>query len=155
MEEYTLDDCVSNPQKCAQNLDLSMYNLFKLEPNIQLILNTDVISAEKDGTNTITQVVAVCQASQIRYIIKAKVFIDSTGDGRLGAEAYVPFIIGREGKSVYNESLAVNQTDNETEGSSFAFTSKILDHQYHLKHHHGHENLLNLILNIEELAIVH
>ena len=123
VEEYTLDNCVSNPQQCAQNLDLSMYNLFKLEPNINLILNTDVIAAEKDETNTITQVIAECQASQIRYIIKAKVFIDSTGDGRLGAEAYVPFIIGREGKSVYNESLAVAQSDNETEGSSFAFTS--------------------------------
>eukprot|EP01083_Nonionella_stella_P117598 350657_1 len=124
VEEYMLDNCVSNPQRCAENFDLSLYNLFKLEPNITLILNTDVISAEKDNTNTITHVIAECQSTQVRYVIKAKIFIDSTGDGRLGAEAHVPFIIGREGVNVYNESLAVNQTDNETEGSSFAFTSK-------------------------------
>eukprot|EP01084_Bolivina_argentea_P162123 282165_1 len=128
VEEYMLDNCVSNPQRCAEMFDLSLYNLFKLEPNIQLILNTDVISATKDNNNLITQVTAECQSTQIRYIIKAKAFIDSTGDGRLGAEAYVPFIIGREGKSVYNESLAVAQTDNETEGSSFAFTSIDIGH---------------------------
>eukprot|EP01084_Bolivina_argentea_P162124 282168_1 len=128
VEEYMLDNCVSNPQRCAEMFDLSLYNLFKLEPNINLILNTDVISAEKNENNEITQVIAECQSTQIRYIIKAKVFIDSTGDGRLGAEAYVPFIIGREGKHVYNESLAINQTDNETEGSSFAFTSIDMGH---------------------------
>eukprot|EP01084_Bolivina_argentea_P162125 282170_1 len=128
VEEYTLDNCVSNPQRCAENLDLSMYNLFKLEANINLILNTAVISAEKDNNNKITQVIAECQSSQIRYIIVAKVFIDCTGDGRLGAETYVPFMIGREGKYVYNESLAINQTDNETEGSSFAFTSIDMGH---------------------------
>ncbi len=50
-------------------------------------------------------------------------FIEATGDGRLGAEAGSPFIMGREGYEVYNESLAIPQTDNETEGSSYAFTS--------------------------------
>eukprot|EP01084_Bolivina_argentea_P182541 315106_1 len=51
VEEYMLDNCVSNPQRCVENFDLSLYNLFKLEPNITLILNTDVISAESDNTN--------------------------------------------------------------------------------------------------------
>ena len=124
VEEYMLANCVSNPQRCAENFDLTLYDLFKLEPNIQLILNTDVVSAKKDDqTKTIISVEALNQAAQLRYIINGKVFIDATGDGRLGAEAYVPFIIGREGHSVYNESLAQPQTDNETEGSSFAFTS--------------------------------
>ena len=60
----------------------------------------------------------------LRYIISAKIFIDTTGDGRLGAEAYVPYIIGRESKTEFNESLAELHSDNETEGSSFAFTSR-------------------------------
>ena len=96
------------------------------EPNVELLLNTYVVSAEKDPvTNEIVQITAVDQSTQLQYIIKGKVFVDATGDGRLAAEAYVPFIIGREGKDVYNESLAIAQTDNETEGSSFAFTSVI------------------------------
>ena len=41
------------------------------------------------------------QASQRRYIVKAKAFIDATGDGRLGVEAGAEWIQGREGYSKY------------------------------------------------------
>jgi len=32
-----------------------------------------------------------------RYVVKAKAFVDATGDGRLGAEAGAEWIQGREG----------------------------------------------------------
>lgn len=41
-----------------------------------------------------------------RYDISAAVFIDATGDGRLGVEAGAGFVFGREGRDAYNESLA-------------------------------------------------
>jgi len=55
---------------------------------------------------TITSAILEDQGSQRRYIIKAKQYIDATGDGRLGAEAGAEWIQGREGAAKYNESLA-------------------------------------------------
>ena len=46
------------------------------------------------------------------FRLQAKVFIDASGDGRLGAEAGAEWIQGREGKSVFNESLAVDDQDS-------------------------------------------
>ena len=50
------------------------------------------------GITSITAAVCEDQISQRRYIVKAKAFIDTTGDGRLGAEAGAEWIQGREGK---------------------------------------------------------
>ncbi len=72
VEEYTLDNCVSNPQRCAENLDLTLYDLFRKEPNIYLLLNTFVVGCVKDETNTITTVIAEDQSAQLRYIINGK-----------------------------------------------------------------------------------
>ena len=111
VEEYQIENCVTNPQRCAEMLDLTIYNLMKQEENIEMLLMTSVVGCHKDNeTNAITYVIAENQSTQLRYIIYAKVFIDATGDGRLGAEANVPYIFGREGKDVYNESLAVDQS---------------------------------------------
>lgn len=70
--------------------------------------------------NRIVSAVGEDQQSQNRYTVNATVFIDATGDGRLGAEAGSPFITGREGKDQYNESCAEGP-DTETEGTSLAF----------------------------------
>ena len=122
VEEMFLRNAVSNPQKASTLMDLTMYSMLKNEPNVKIILNSEVVSATKNG-ETITTVTAHSQLAQKSYTIKALTYIDATGDGRLGAEAFSPFIVGREAKSQYNESLALDKADNEVEGSSFAFTS--------------------------------
>mmetsp|Transcript_49095 Transcript_49095/g.123058 ORF Transcript_49095/g.123058 Transcript_49095/m.123058 type:complete len:793 (-) Transcript_49095:185-2563(-) len=129
IEEYTLQNSVDNPQRAASLHDLTLYDFFRERDNCTLLLNTWVIGATKvpseDGKDwTVTEVLAENQEAQLQYIVTAKVFIDATGDGRLGAEADVPYIIGREGKDTFNESLADLHDDNETMGSSLAFTSK-------------------------------
>jgi hypothetical protein len=74
-------------------------------------------------SHPIEQVVAENQETQIRYKVKGKVFVEATGDGRLGVEAGVPYVIGREGKE-FNEQLALNESDHETMGSSIYFTAE-------------------------------
>ena len=73
------------------------------------------------------------QGTQRRYIVNAKVYIDATGDGRLGAEAGAEWIQGREGAAKYNESLAALELtefptdqpgggpDHETEGTTLDY----------------------------------
>ena len=94
------------------------------------LLNTWMVSVETEagthgGPKAITSATCENQMVQRRYIVKAKAFIDASGDGRLGAEAGAEWIQGREGKSFFNESLAVDDPgDNETEGSSTMFNAQ-------------------------------
>jgi hypothetical protein len=122
VEEYTLDNAVGNPNRVGELFSLELYNKMLQEPNIKLYLNTWLVSVEKDGSR-ITRAIAEDQMSQNRYIVDAKVFIDTTGDGRLGAEAGTTYLMGREGPSQYNESLAEGP-DTETEGSSLAWVAE-------------------------------
>ncbi|CEM37502.1 unnamed protein product [Vitrella brassicaformis CCMP3155] len=103
--------------------------MFRRQDNCTLLRNTWAVAATKvqsaDGDDwTVTEVIAENQETQTRYSVKGKVFIDATGDGRLAAEADIPYIIGREGRDRFGEALADMQDDNETMGSSLAFTSR-------------------------------
>eukprot|EP01065_Artemidia_motanka_P040242 TRINITY_DN49_c2_g1_i1.p1 TRINITY_DN49_c2_g1~~TRINITY_DN49_c2_g1_i1.p1 ORF type:complete len:881 (+),score=236.13 TRINITY_DN49_c2_g1_i1:62-2644(+) len=122
VEEYTLGNAYSNPNHVPELFSLELLNTVRAEPLIELYQNTWLVGVEKNGTR-ITAGICEDQMSQRRYRIRAKVFIDTTGDGRLGAEAGAEYIQGREGKDTYNESLAEGP-DHETEGSSLAYMTR-------------------------------
>jgi hypothetical protein len=86
-------------------------------------LETNLYSATKAG-DQITQVLARCDKSEHVYRIRAKMFLDCTGDSRLGLEAGAEMRTGREARSEFKESLAPEKADNETLGSSILFTSR-------------------------------
>ncbi|CEM23321.1 unnamed protein product [Vitrella brassicaformis CCMP3155] len=124
-------DIGANPQRSVSIHDLTLYDIFRQQENCTLLLNTWVVAATKvqsaEGDDwTVTEVIGENQETQTQtqYVVQGKIFIDATGDRRLGADAYIPYIIGREGKATFNESLADLRNDNETMGSSLAFTSK-------------------------------
>lgn len=124
VEEYTLDNAIGNPNRVAEFFSLELYHKMLMEPNLELYLNTWLVAVEKNGTH-IVRAIAEDQMSQNRYNITAGAFIDTTGDGRLGAEAGAEYLMGREGPSQYNESLAEGP-DTETEGSSLAWVAEDL-----------------------------
>jgi hypothetical protein len=124
LEEIRLEDAVNNPHRSWELWDLLLYDKVVSEPNITLLLDTVLYSAEtKDAT--IRQVMARCDKSEHLYRIKAKIFIDATGDSRLALEAGAEIRIGRESRSEFNESLAVEKGDDKTLGSSILFTSRL------------------------------
>lgn len=53
--------------------------------------------------------------------VAADLFIDGSYEGDLMALAGVPYAVGREGKEVYGESLAPDQSDNQLQGYNFRF----------------------------------
>ena len=146
VEEYQLDNAVNNPDLVPELFSLELLTLMKAEPNVALFQNTWLIGVTRvDGLTagspgTITSAILEDQGSQRRYIIKAKQYIDATGDGRLGAEAGAEWIQGREGFAAYNESLAkleltefptdepgvtsFDGPDHETEGTSIDYTAE-------------------------------
>ena len=129
IEEYTLNNCVHNPDRDAVGLDFAIYDMVRHEKTLTLFLNTMLVAAEVDNTTKrITYVVAEDQYAQIRYEVHAKQFIDGTGDGRLGAEAGASFRMGWEGKKMYNESFQfTDEPSTQTQGSSLAFTARKTD----------------------------
>jgi hypothetical protein len=123
IEELRLEDAVHNPQRSWEMWDTLLYDKVMSEPNITLLLETVVYSAAmKNGR--IQHVLARCDKSEHIYRIAAPLFIDCTGDSRLGLEAGAEFRTGRESRSEFNESLAPLQADQETLGSSILFTSR-------------------------------
>jgi hypothetical protein len=103
-------------------LDLEFYDKCRAEENLTLMLNTTLISAEVEN-GVITKVIAERQSTEDIFHITAKVFIDCTGDGRLGAEAGAEFRHGREDKKEFGEQYAQDVADDKTLGSTLLFTA--------------------------------
>lgn len=123
IEEIRLENAVRNPQRSPSVFDLILYDKCRAEPNLTLYLNTGVQGvAVADGV--ITEAVAVRASTEDSFTIRASVFIDCTGDGTLGAAAGAEFIQGRESKTAYGESLAVDVADNRTLGSTLLFMAR-------------------------------
>ncbi len=124
LEEIRLDDAVNNPQRCWELWDLLLYDKVISEPNITLLLESTIYSA-KTRNNKIEEAMVRCDKSEHLYRIKAKLFMDCTGDSRLGLEAGAELRTGRETRSEFGESLAPEKHDEETLGSSILFTSRL------------------------------
>lgn len=127
IEEVRLEDCVTNPQRSPSLLDLVFYDKVRNEPNIELFLNTTVHACEKEGSR-IAKVHARRDSTEETFSFTAKIFVDCTGDGRLGAEAGAPFTMGREGSKCHGESLAENELpDKQTLGSTILYRARLHD----------------------------
>jgi len=123
IEELRLDLAVHNPQRSPALMDLLLYDKCRRETNLTLYLNTTVVSAVvEDGI--IREVRAERPSTEDAFVIRAKTFVDCTGDGRLGIEAGAPFMRGRESKAQFGESLAQDEADSKTLGSSIMFQAR-------------------------------
>ncbi|MDF2723623.1 MAG: fumarate reductase/succinate dehydrogenase flavoprotein, partial [Paenibacillus sp.] len=118
-----LECAVRNPQRSASMLDLILYEKCKDEPLLTLLLNTSVVGARTEG-NRIVSAYANRESTEDRFEIKADIFADCTGDGRLGFEAGALFMTGREAAEQHGESAAVALKDAYRLGSSLLFTAR-------------------------------
>ena len=123
IEEIRLENCVRNPQRSASMFDLILYEMCRAEPTLILMLNTTVTGAQKVGSR-ITHVVAERQSTEDRFVIHAEVFVDCTGDGRLGFEAGAEFMEGRESREQFGESLAREKADKRRLGSTLLIQAR-------------------------------
>ena len=106
--------------------DLVLYEWVKKEQNLTYYLNTRVIGVEKTSDSKISAVIGVQSGSERIYKLYAQFFIDSTGDGTVGAAAGAEYRYGRESRDEFDESLAPEQADRMTQGSSIMFRARDL-----------------------------
>lgn len=124
LEELRLEDAVHNPQRSASMWDLLLYDKVRREPNITLLLNTHCHGVRTSSPERIAAVLASCPLTETEYTISAKMFVDSSGDGRLGVEAGALFRTGREGREEFGETLAPPQPDDRLLGSTILFITR-------------------------------
>ncbi len=123
IEEIRLDLAVLNPQRSPSMMDLVLYDKCRREPNLRLLLNTAVVGAAVEE-GVIQHVWAERQSTEDRFRIRARIFVDCTGDGRLGVEAGAPYRHGREGQAEFGEHLAPRTGDRKTLGSTLLFQAR-------------------------------
>lgn len=94
---HEIGNIYKNPQK--------VLTILKEEENLDLFINTQVTNAIVSN-NRINQIIAQNIEDNSRLLFSAKLFADCTGDGNLGYYAGAKFMIGRETRHIYNETLA-------------------------------------------------
>lgn len=130
IEELKLEDAARNPHRSYSQWDLLLYEKVAAEPNITLLLDSDCIgcAVETAGNGRrISSARVLCNSTEDIYTITAPYFADCSGDGRLGFDAGADFTVGREAKSEFGESHAVDVADRHTLGSSILFTARKYD----------------------------
>ncbi len=126
LEEIRLQDATYNPHRRFELWDLLLYDKVVSEPNITLLMES-TLTGVKMKNGEIAQAIVRCDKSELIYRIKAKLYVDASGDSRLGLEAGAEMRSGREARSEFNERLAPVKADGETLGSSILFTARQYD----------------------------
>ena len=123
LEEIRLEDAIRNPQRSASMFDLLLYEKVISEPKITLMLNTHCYGVEMDS-GRIKAILASRHSTEDCFRIAGRIFIDCSGDGRLGMESGAEARVGREARSEYGESLAPDHADQKTLGSSILIMAR-------------------------------
>ncbi|WP_154859021.1 FAD-dependent oxidoreductase [Cyclobacterium xiamenense] len=110
-----------NPD-AARYGDERKLQIVRSEPNISLHLNTHVYEVEMED-NTIKAVIGRDIATNQEYRFEGVYFSDCTGDGTLGFLAGAEYRMGRESREQTGESLAPENPDDFTLGTSNLWAS--------------------------------
>ena len=111
-----------NAQPAQYYEDDKKMNWLKQEKNVELFTNYRVVRLDKKE-NRIVSVVAKHIESGKELRFKAPLFSDCTGDGTIGYLAGADYRMGREARKEFGQSLAPEQADKMTMGSSIQWYS--------------------------------
>lgn len=131
MGEMYLENQFRNPEGNPVYWDDVVLDTVRREPNITLMLNTEVLEAESTGPDDdrrITSVTGWTMGSEIRTVFRAPVFLDCTGDGLVGRLAGARHRLGKEGRAEFGEDWAPAEPVREFLGSTLLFYTKDLGH---------------------------
>lgn len=115
-----------NAQPATYYEDQKKMDWLAEEKNVSLFLNYHAIRITKEG-DKITSVIVKHIESGKELQFEAPLFSDCTGDGTIGYLAGADYRMGRESRDEYGESIAPEQADKLTMGSSVQWYS--VDHK--------------------------
>ncbi len=124
--ELDLENLYRNPEGNPYLWDALLLDVVKREKRIELFLNTSAQEVEK-LENEITSVTAYQSATEKKLIFKSKLYMDCTGDGSIGYWAGASYMQGKEGQGTFGETLAPEQPQSYTLGSTMFFYVRSTD----------------------------
>ena len=117
LEEIMLENLYRNPDKNYSVWDGILYELARSENNLLLLLNCSVNTLQMNG-NRIQSVTGWQMTTQQHHTVFAQVFADCSGDSVLAPLSGADYVIGREAKAAFGESIAPEVGDRKTMGMS-------------------------------------
>lgn len=127
MGELFVENQFRNPEGNPYYWDLVVLDAVRAEPNIGLLLNTDVREVAATGPaddRRIESITGWTMGSELLTTFRSELFLDCTGDGLVGLLAGADFLIGREAAAEFDESFAPEVADDITLGSTLLFYTK-------------------------------
>jgi hypothetical protein len=124
INEILEENLFRNRQGNAMIFDTVLLEKCIQEPNLTLLLNTAAFEVEKSDPDTISAVQAFCSQNSTRYVLKAPLFCDASGDGIIGFMAGAAFRMGAEAKEEFGEGFAPDAAYGQLLGHSMYFYSK-------------------------------
>lgn len=125
--ELDLENLYRNPEGNPYVWDSLLLDFVLREKNITLYLNATVQEADcQEGRLRSLTIYQMTTEKRIR--LRAGFFLDSTGDGRVGFLAGVPFLEGCEGRDRFKESLAPEKDEPVTLGSTLLLYTRNAGH---------------------------
>lgn len=123
IEEILLANRFYNPQEAFTVWDHVIYDYVTLEPNLDLMMNTQAVQALMDGSRIKS---AICWqlTTETLYTVNADIFIDCSGDGLLAASAGALYRTGREASTEFDEKYAPALADGWQMGSTLLIKTK-------------------------------
>lgn len=126
VNELVVENTWRNPEGNPVLVDTILLEKVIEEPNIRLLLNTAVDTAEKadDDPDRITAVSGFCSQNATRYTCHAPLFCDASGDGIVGFLTGAAFRMGAEKAGEFAEGFAPGPEYGELLGHSIYFYSR-------------------------------
>jgi len=122
LEELRLRNLSVNPQQSFSVWDTVLYDTVRRQERLKVLLNCSCQGADVAG-GRIASVAGWQATTYTRHVVRAKVFIDCSGDAILAPLTGAAFRVGREGRDEYGESLAPEAPDAGTMGMTLAFSA--------------------------------
>ena len=127
MEELQLENMHRNPKRNYSTWDALLYEKVRFEPNIDLILNCTCTDAVTEN-GVVKSVKGFQLTTYTWHEVKAKIFVDSSGDSILAPLTGAEYRVGREARSEHGEEFGLEVADNHTMGMSILLQCRETDH---------------------------
>lgn len=127
VEEILLENMYCNPERNFTIWDSILYEKVKFEDNITLMLNCACCDANMDS-DKIKFVTGFQLTTYTMQTVYADIFIDCSGDSILADLTGADYMLGRESKETFNESMALDKADKKTMGMSLMVQAHETDH---------------------------
>lgn len=124
INEILEENLYRNRQGNALIFDTILLEKCIVQENLTLLLNTAAYEVDKSDPDTISAVHAFCSQNSTRYVLRAPLFCDASGDGLVGFMSGAAFRMGAESKEEFGEGFAPDAEYGQLLGHSMYFSTK-------------------------------